>query len=109
MFHKIMQRRTTLLLSLLFVLAVLVTPVAAQDWEAQITDFFDTFESLLTTVAASCAVIGFIGLAIMYLGSSFPLLADWKQKNPDASSNVIKGLILLIFVGGGGLAGMLAF
>lgn len=91
------------------VLLLMAMPVAAQDWSAQVTDFFTTFENLLTTIAASVAVIGFIGLAIMYLGSSFPLLADWKQKNPEAAGNVVKGLILLIFVGGGGLAGMLAF
>ena len=65
--------------------------------------FFAEFEELLLLVSGSLAVIGVIGLAIMYLGSSWPLISDWKRDNPKVASQVTVGL-LLIFVGGGGLA-----
>jgi len=66
--------------------------------------FFAEFEELLLLVSGSLAVIGVIGLAIMYLGSSWPLISDWKRDNPKVASQVTVGLLLLIFVGGGGLA-----
>ena len=99
----------TLILSLLLV--VMAAPVMAQgqDVGGQVEGFFTDLEGILTTVATSCAVIGFIGLAIMNLGSSLPLIADWKQENPKAARQVIMGLIILIFVGGGGLTAMLSF
>ena len=47
-----------------------------------------------------------IGLAIMYLGSSWPLISDWKRDNPRMATQVTIGLLLLVFVGGGGLAAL---
>lgn len=99
--------------SMLFVVLCLVvgSPVYAQggDPAASIENFFTTVEDLMMTVASSAAVIGFIGLAIMNFGSSFPMLADWKQENPKAARSVVTGLVILIFVGGGGLVGLLSF
>lgn len=102
-------RKRTLLLTLL-VLAVGGTSVYAQgDPVTAVEDFFTTIEDLMMAVATSAAVIGFIGLAIMNLGSSIPFVAEWKQENPKASRSVVTGLIILIFVGGGGLVGLLSF
>ena len=69
-----------------------------------IESFFTEFEALLLLISGSLSVIGVIGLAIMYLGSSWPLISDWKRDNPKMASQVTIGLLLLIFVGGGGLA-----
>ena len=74
------------------------------DLGTSIENFFTEFEALLLLISGSLAVIGVIGLAIMYLGSSWPLISDWKRDNPKMASQVTIGLILLIFVGGGGLA-----
>ena len=74
------------------------------DLGTTIEGFFTEFEALLLLVSGSLAVIGVIGLAILYLGSSWPLISDWKRDNPKAASQVTIGLLLLIFVGGGGLA-----
>ena len=81
----------TLILSILLVMAA---PAMAQgqDVGGQVEGFFTDLEGILTTVATSCAVIGFIGLAIMNLGSSLPLIADWKQENPKAARQVIMGV-----------------
>ena len=91
------------------ILALVVAPAYAQDVGAQIETFFADVEAVMMAVATSAAVIGFIGLAIMYLGSSIPLIANWKQENPKAANQVVMGLLLLIFVGGGALTAMLSF
>ena len=102
------KRKVLYLLSCL-ILAVVTSPVYAQDPVASVEDFFTTVENLMMAVATSAAVIGFIGLAIMNLGSSIPFVAEWKQENPKAARSVVTGLIILIFVGGGGLVGLLSF
>ena len=104
---KIKQHNILLALINIF---IIVGSVSAQaDVEGQVTDFFATIESLMIAVASSAAVIGFLGLALMYLSSSIPFMAEWKQENPKAARNVIMGLVILIFVGGGGLVGLLSF
>ena len=105
-----LKRRALTLLTLMFVLAIVGAPVYAQaDPVAQVEDFFGTIEDLMVAVATSAAVIGFLGLALMNLGSSIPFIAEWKQENPKAARSVMTGLIILIFVGGGGLVGLLSF
>lgn len=99
--------RKTLLASL--VLAAIAIPASAQDVSAQIETFFTDVEDVMLTIATSAAVIGFIGLAIMYLGSSIPLIANWKQENPKAANQTVVGLMLLIFVGGGAMTALLSF
>jgi hypothetical protein len=93
----------------LFILTVMITPVQAQAVTQQVETFFTDIEALMMAVATSAAVIGFIGLAIMNLGAPIPLIAEWKQENPKAARSVLWGLILLVFVGTGGLAAMLSF
>jgi len=104
------KRKVSYLLSCL-ILAVVTSPVYAQSGDpvASVEGFFTTVEDLMMAVATSAAVIGFIGLAIMNLGSSIPFVAEWKQENPKAARSVVTGLIILIFVGGGGLVGLLSF
>jgi hypothetical protein len=104
-----MKHLKTLLLTV-GVLALIAAPAYAQaDVGTQIESFFADVENVMMAVATSAAVIGFIGLAIMYLGSSIPLIANWKQENPKAANQVVMGLLLLIFVGGGALTAMLSF
>ena len=93
------------------VLMLMTMPIIAQDADVggQVENFFQDIEDIMMAVATSAAVIGFIGLAIMNLGSSIPFIAEWKQENPKAARSVMTGLIILIFVGGGGLIGLLSF
>ena len=73
----------------------------------EIQTFIADLETTLIAVSASLAVIGIMGLGIMYLGSSLPLIASWKQSNPKAFENVTWGLIFIIFAAGGGVAALL--
>ena len=93
------------------VMALAVSPAYAQsgDIAGQVQSFFGDVENVMMAVATSAAVIGFIGLAIMNLGSTFPIIAQWKQENPKAANQVVIGLIILIFVGGGALTALLSF
>lgn len=104
-----MKQRLSVFLAVV-ILLVMVGPVSAQaDVAGQVEGFFTTIEDLMITVATSAAVIGFLGLALMNLGSTIPFIAEWKQENPKAARSVITGLLILIFVGGGGLVGLLSF
>ena len=88
---------------------MLAVPVTAQDVGGQVESFFASVEGIMMAIAASAAVIGFIGLGILYVLGHMPVVSTWKQKNPDAASQVTMGLIILIFVGSGAMAGMLSF
>lgn len=68
-----------------------------------IRGFITEIQNLLIAIAGSIAVIGVLGLAFMYLGSSLPIISDWKQNNPKAFTNVSIGLLLTVFAAGGGV------
>lgn len=74
---------------------------------APIQTFIENLEQTLLAISGSLAVIGVMGLGIMYLGSSWPLLGDWRRDNPKAFSNVTWGLLILVFAAGGGVLGLL--
>lgn len=75
----------------------------------QIQTFFTDLEGIMIAISASLAIIAFLGLAFMYMGSSLPFLARWKQNNPDAAQNVFIGLGILLLVSGGTVGGLVAF
>ena len=62
-----------------------------------IQDLFNDIRDAAQTVAPVIAIIGFIGLGIMYLGSSWPIVGDWKRDNPKAANYVVMGLVFVIF------------
>jgi hypothetical protein len=72
-----------------------------------IVSFVEEVRTVLLAISTTFAVIGFLGLGMMYVGSSLPLISDWKQNNPKAFSNVTMGLIILMFAAGGGVAMLL--
>lgn len=69
-----------------------------------IQQFVSDAEALLLAISGSLAVIGFLGVGAMYLLSAIPVVSEWKQSNPKAFSNVVIGMVLMIFAGGGGVA-----
>ena len=67
------------------------------DLATAIEQFFGDVETAAQTIAELVSVIGFIGLGIMYMGSSWPLVGDWKRDNPKAANQVVIGLLFVIF------------
>ncbi len=61
-----------------------------------INQFFTDARDIAQLIAPVCAVLGFIGLGIMYMGSSWPLIGDWKRDNPRAANQVVLGLLFVI-------------
>ncbi|MBE7511457.1 MAG: hypothetical protein IT323_06550 [Anaerolineae bacterium] len=61
-----------------------------------INQFFTDARDIAQLIAPICAVLGFIGLGIMYMGSSWPLIGDWKKDNPRAANQVVMGLLFVI-------------
>lgn len=72
-----------------------------------IQGFIQDVEAMLLAVAGSMAVIGVLGLGFMYLGSSLPLISQWKQEHPKAFNDVTLGLIFLVIASSGGVAALL--
>ncbi|MEO1667656.1 MAG: hypothetical protein AAFU54_23680 [Chloroflexota bacterium] len=62
-----------------------------------IEQLFGDIETAAQTIAPLVAVIGFIGLGVMYMSSSWPIIGDWKKDNPKAANQVIMGLIFVVF------------
>jgi hypothetical protein len=72
-----------------------------------IQNFIRDVESMLLAISGSMAVIGVLGLGFMYLGSSLPLISQWKQEHPKAFNDVTLGLIFLVIASSGGVAALL--
>ena len=62
-----------------------------------VQQLFTDIQDVAQIIAPIAAIIGFIGLGIMYMGSSWPLIGDWKRDNPKAANQVVIGLVFVIF------------
>jgi hypothetical protein len=62
----------------------------------EIEGFFEDFRALMQVIAPIFAFLGFCGLGLMYMGSSLPIISDWKKDNPRAASQVIGGLFFIL-------------
>ena len=67
------------------------------DLSQAIQDLFNDIRDVAQLVAPIAAVIGFLGLGIMYMGSSWPIIGDWKRDNPKAANQVVVGLLFVVF------------
>jgi phage-related minor tail protein len=67
------------------------------DLSTAIQDLFGDIQTVAQTIAPIAAIIGFIGLGVMYMGSSWPLIGDWKRDNPKAANQVVIGLLFVVF------------
>ncbi len=61
-----------------------------------ITTLFTDAKDIAQVVAPIAAVLGFLGLGIMYMGSSWPIVGDWKRDNPKAANQVVLGLLFVV-------------
>ena len=66
------------------------------DLKGAITKLFSDAKDIAQVVAPIAAVLGFLGLGVMYMGSSWPIVGDWKRENPKAANQVIMGLLFVI-------------
>ncbi len=67
------------------------------DLSTAIQQLFGDVRDVAQIMAPISAVIGFIGLGIMYIGSSWPIISDWKRDNPKAANQVVVGLLFIVF------------
>lgn len=63
----------------------------------QLTQIFISLITIAKTIAPAVGILGFIGLGILYMGSSWPIISTWKQQNPQAVGNVMMGLFFVLF------------
>jgi len=61
-----------------------------------IVQLFTDAKTIAQLIAPIAAVLGFLGLGLMYMGSSWPLIGDWKRDNPKAANQVVMGLLFVI-------------
>jgi type IV secretory pathway VirB2 component (pilin) len=66
------------------------------DLATQIELFFNDIKTLMQVIAPIVAFLGIVGLGLMYMGSSLPLISDWKRNNPQAASQVVMGLFFVL-------------
>jgi phage-related minor tail protein len=62
-----------------------------------IEQLFTDIRDVAQIIAPLAAVIGFLGLGIVYMGSSWPIVGDWKRDNPKAANQVVIGLLFVVF------------
>ena len=62
-----------------------------------IQTLFNDVRTTAQVIAPIAAVIGFLGLGLMYMGSSWPIIGDWKKDNPKAANQVVVGLLFVVF------------
>ncbi|MEO8396524.1 MAG: hypothetical protein ABI700_26255 [Chloroflexota bacterium] len=67
------------------------------DLSTAVQNLFGDIRTTAQIIAPIAAVIGFIGLGVMYVGSSWPLIGDWKKDNPKAANQVVIGLLFIVF------------
>ena len=47
-----------------------------------IEQWFAEAQAVAQLVAPMAAFLGFVGLGVMYMGSSFPIIGQWKHRAP---------------------------
>lgn len=104
------RRWFTSLLLVLVIVVVQVTPAFAQSGIGDAaTGFFDELQGILQGIALAAAAVSFLTLGLIYVLSTWPPVAQYKAQHPDLMQNVVIGLLIILFVSGGTLAGLIAF
>ena len=107
------MRRVLPLLYIILLLLTAVTPLYAQSGVGGLgdvaTDFFTELQGDIQGIALAAAAVSFLTLGLIYVLSTWPPVAQYKQQHPDLMQNVIVGLVIILFVSGGTLGGLIAF
>lgn len=104
------MRRTRIISTGLIILGG-IAPTLAQgsDLGGVATDFFTELQGVLQGIALAAAAVSFLTLGLIYVLSTWPPVAQYKAQHPDLMQNVVIGLVIILFVSGGTLAGLVAF
>jgi hypothetical protein len=101
------MRKNSLIFMATFLFAV---PTLAQDTIGDAaTGFFTDVQNVLQSIALLAAAVSFLTLGLIYVLSTWPPVAQYKAQHPELMQNVIIGLVIILFVSGGTLAGLIAF
>lgn len=73
----------------------------------QFTAFFNDFKAMMQVIAPLIAFIGVVGIGCIYMGSGWPIIGPWKQRNPDMANSFVIGLLLV--VGASTITGFISF
>jgi hypothetical protein len=104
------SHRGILIVVMILLLGLQVVPTFAQTGVGDIaTNFFTDLQGILQGIALAAAAVSFLTLGMIYVLSTWPPVAQYKAQHPDLMQNVIVGLIIILFVSGGTLAGLIAF
>jgi hypothetical protein len=78
-----------------------ISPISEETKPLGLAQFIETLfidiQTAAQTIAPIAAVVGFLGLGLMYMGSSWPIIGDWKKDNPKAANQVVVGLFFVVF------------
>jgi hypothetical protein len=100
-------------LGLSLLLLISATPAFAQSGVDGLGDvatgFFDQLQGVLQGIALAAAAVSFLTLGMIYVLSTWPPVAQYKAQHPELMQNVVVGLVIILFVSGGSLAGLIAF
>ena len=103
------SRRSTLVILVGLLLALTAVPAFAQDVEEVATGFFADLQGVLQGIALAAAAVSLLTLGLIYMLSTWPPVAQYKAQHPDMMQNIIIGLLIILFVSGGTLTGLIAF
>ena len=110
---RFFSHRTLFIFVIVLLFGLQVAPAFAQtgvDGLSDIaTNFFNDLQSILQGIALAAAAVSFLTLGMIYVLSTWPPVAQYKAQHPDLMQTVITGLIIILFVSGGTLAGLIAF
>ena len=104
-----LPRRMTLIMVVIMGLTLLTAPALAQDVEEVATGFFADLQGVLQGIALAAAAVSLLTLGLIYMLSTWPPVAQYKAQHPDMMQNIIIGLLIILFVSGGTLTGLIAF
>ena len=65
-----------------------------------ITNAVNDLKAMLEGISSTVALIGLLGLGMMYASSSIPLLKEWKEGHPKAFRDVAIGIVILTAASG---------
>lgn len=97
------------LLIVFFTLLLAVPTLAQGSIGDAATGFFTDVQNVLQGIALLAAAVSFLTLGLIYVLSTWPPVAQYKAQHPELMQNVIIGLVIILFVSGGTLAGLIAF
>jgi hypothetical protein len=104
-----LMRLCSWFITFLLMVASAIPTFAQTDIGNAAETFFTDVQNILQGVALAAAAVSFLTLGLIYVLSTWPPVAQYKAQHPELMQNVVIGLVIILFVSGGTLAGLIAF